>query len=104
MVTNAIWYDIDKDGDKDLILSLEWGGIVAFINNHGHFTKKVLTDKNGWWNFVMPVDIDNDGDMDLIAGNLGLNSRLKATDASLCDVHIMILMTMGIKNRYLLTT
>ena len=80
MITQAIWFDIDKDGKKDLIVCTEWDGIFAFMNNHGHFTKKVLTDKKGWWNFVLPVDIDNDGDIDLIAGNLGLNSRLKASD------------------------
>ena len=80
-VTQALWYDLDRDGDKDLIVSLEWGGIVAFINNHGTFTKKILSDKKGWWNFILPVDIDNDGDIDLIAGNLGLNSRLKASDS-----------------------
>jgi len=79
MVTNAVWFDIDKDNDKDLIVTCEWGGITAFINNKGIFTKKELTDKKGWWNFVLPVDIDNDGDMDLIAGNLGLNSRLNAS-------------------------
>ncbi|MCW3118531.1 MAG: fg-gap repeat protein [Chitinophagaceae bacterium] len=79
-VTNAIWFDIDKDGDKDLILSLEWGGIVAFINDKGGFKEKSLTDKKGWWNFILPCDIDNDGDIDLIAGNLGLNSRLSASD------------------------
>lgn len=78
-VTSAQWYDIDKDGDKDLLLSLEWGGIVAFINNKGIFTKKVLSDKMGWWNFILPIDINNDGKVDLVVGNLGLNSRLKAS-------------------------
>ncbi len=80
-VTSALWYDLNKDGKKDLILTLEWGGIVAFIDHNGSFEKKVLTDKKGWWNFVLPVDINNDGNIDLIAGNLGLNSRLKASVA-----------------------
>lgn len=78
-VTNAVWVDLNKDGEKDLVLSLEWGGIIAFINHHGTFTKKILTDKKGWWNFILPVDINNDGNIDLIAGNLGLNTRLKAS-------------------------
>lgn len=78
-VTNSTWFDMDKDGDKDLIISLEWGGIYAYINNKGNFQKQVLTDKQGWWNFVLPHDFDGDGDIDLIAGNLGENSRLKAS-------------------------
>lgn len=80
MVTQALWFDINKDGKKDLLVCTEWGGIDAFINNNGSFTKKVLTDKKGWWNFVLPVDINNDGNIDLIAGNLGLNSRLHASN------------------------
>lgn len=78
-VTNAVWFDMDSDGDKDLVLSCEWGGIDAYINNNHSFSKKQLTGKKGWWNFVLPVDIDKDGDIDLLAGNLGLNSRLTAS-------------------------
>ena len=43
--------------------------------------RRVLTDRKGWWNFTLPLDVDADGDMDLLAGNTGLNSRLKPTEA-----------------------
>ena len=90
---------IDKDGQKDLIVSLEWGGIEAFINHKGVFEKKELTDKKGWWNFILPVDLNNDGQIDLVAGNLGLNSRLKAQNRNLFVYIIMILTAMGKRTR-----
>ncbi len=80
MVTQAVWNDLDKDGKKDLLICSEWGGIDAFINKKNHFNKIQITDKKGWWNCILPVDIDNDGDIDIVAGNLGLNSRLTASD------------------------
>ena len=79
MVTRALWYDLDKDGKDDLLLSLEWGGIVAFMNRGGSYRQTTLTDQKGWWNFILPVDLTGNGHTDLVAGNLGLNSKLKAT-------------------------
>jgi hypothetical protein len=79
-VTNAIWFDLDSDGDQDIILSLEWDGICAFVNDKGRFTKKLLTKKKGWWNFTLPCDVDNDGDIDFVVGNLGLNNRFNASE------------------------
>jgi len=79
-VTSATAIDLDKNGNEDLILTLEWGGVVAFVKKGNSFEKVNLTTESGWWNFVYPCDIDKDGDIDLIAGNLGLNSRLKASD------------------------
>lgn len=79
MVTHGRWLDLDKDGDQDLVITMEWDGIVVFSNNKGSFAKKYLTQKKGWWNFTLPCDVDQDGDIDLIAGNLGWNSRLRAS-------------------------
>ncbi|WP_229598941.1 VCBS repeat-containing protein [Runella sp. CRIBMP] len=80
LVKDAQWVDLDADKDLDLVVAYEWGKVVLFENNSMKFTPKPLTDKKGWWNFVQPIDIDQDGDLDLICGNVGLNSRLHASD------------------------
>jgi len=80
MVTSACWTDLDADRDTDLVVTCEWGGIDGFINENGRFRHQPLTEKKGWWNAVLPFDIDHDGDMDFFAGNLGLNSRVQASE------------------------
>lgn len=79
IIKDANWIDINKDGKKDLVLAMEWDGIAVFLNMNNSFTKKYITNNKGWWNFILPCDVDNDGDIDFIAGNQGLNSRLKAS-------------------------
>lgn len=80
LVKNAVVQDLDKDGDQDILLALEWDGICEMENQQGKFIKKMLTKEKGWWNFAMPYDFDGDGDLDILAGNLGQNSRIKASE------------------------
>ena len=83
MITDAKWTDFDNDNDHDLIIVGEWMGIKLFENDNSNFTeisKDVgLKNTSGWWNRIASSDIDNDGDIDFIVGNHGLNSRFKAS-------------------------
>jgi hypothetical protein len=83
MVTFATWNDLDIDGDLDLIVTGEWMGIEVFLNNDGYLQKtdeyQTLTNARGWWNTLKIADVDNDGNKDIIAGNLGLNYKFHAS-------------------------
>lgn len=90
MVTDALWTDFDKDGDKDLFIVGEWMSLQLFENKNGVFEKienQVLENAKGWWNSIEEGDFDNDGDMDYIVGNLGLNYKFKASKEEPFEVH-----------------
>lgn len=83
MITDALFQDLDKDGDEDLIIVGEFMGIEIFVNQNGKFVKKEdnsVANLKGWWNTIYKADLDNDGDIDFIVGNQGLNSRFKASN------------------------
>ena len=83
MVTTSVWTDYDTDGDMDLIIAGEWMPIMVFENHNGYFinvTERAgLGETAGWWQQIAVADFDGDGNMDLVAGNLGLNNKYKAT-------------------------
>ncbi len=83
MVTDAAWTDYDKDGDPDLVVVGEWMNVCLFENDNGKLKEVTaeagLAETSGWWNCVQVADIDRDGDPDIIAGNLGLNTIFKAS-------------------------
>jgi hypothetical protein len=80
LITSATEIDIDKDGKLEILLTHQWGGIDVVYPSAKKWKKATVANLPGWWNFTLPIDIDLDGDMDFIAGNLGLNTRLKATE------------------------
>jgi len=83
MVTDAIWRDVDGDGRLDLVVVGEWMPITIFHNaGNGRLVKASvpgLDKTNGWWNRIIAADLTGDNKVDFIVGNLGLNTRFKAT-------------------------
>ncbi|MEO9512159.1 MAG: VCBS repeat-containing protein [Flavobacteriaceae bacterium] len=90
MVTDAVWSDYDNDDDLDLILTGEWMPITFFENTNGQLNLKKNPDLDktrGWWFSIDQGDFDNDGDMDFIAGNLGLNYKYKTNTDKPFDIY-----------------
>jgi hypothetical protein len=82
MITSSLWIDTDGDGQNELILAGEWmpirvfknvGGVYHEITNEAGFGKSA-----GWWNVIEVADLNGNGLPDIIAGNRGMNSMLRA--------------------------
>jgi hypothetical protein len=83
LVSDAIWTDFDNDNKQDLIIAGEWMP-VTFLRNTGRSLVKIkasdeIENSLGWWNSISASDLDQDGDMDYVVGNFGLNQYFKCT-------------------------
>ncbi len=83
MVSSATWTDYDGDSRLDLVVVGEWMPVTVMRNSEGGKLQKVrisgLEHSDGWWNTVTAADVNADGRADLVLGNLGLNSYIRAS-------------------------
>ncbi|MCB1079094.1 MAG: VCBS repeat-containing protein, partial [Verrucomicrobiae bacterium] len=86
MVTGALWSDVNNDGWLDLLVTTDWGPVRLFLNHEGTLAEATaeagLAEAIGWWTGIDGRDIDNDGDIDYVAANLGRNTQYQATPDS----------------------
>jgi len=79
MVTDAAWSDLDGDGKPELVVVGDWMPVTIMRYQNGKFQRtSELPNSSGWWNSLTVADVNQDGFPDLVVGNFGLNSRIKA--------------------------
>ncbi|MCC6726867.1 MAG: VCBS repeat-containing protein [Saprospiraceae bacterium] len=76
MITDLAFADLDGDEKPELIAVGEWMAVSIF-NISDKQKPSVIKNSSGWWNSLKTSDLDGDGDKDIVAGNLGLNTRFR---------------------------
>jgi len=91
MICDAAWIDLNNDKTNDLVVAGEWTPVSVFVNNgktlqnetNKYFTKSYA----GWWNKIVAGDFNNDNKMDLLVGNIGVNTQFKASDSQPVEMY-----------------
>uniref|UniRef100_UPI0025BAC264 VCBS repeat-containing protein n=1 Tax=Cecembia sp. TaxID=1898110 RepID=UPI0025BAC264 len=79
MVQKALWYDVTGNDKAELVLAGEWMPVRVYQQDtKGKFTEIEPLAPAGWYAGLSELQTDN-GLNGLLVGNLGLNSKLKAS-------------------------
>lgn len=84
MITDSKYTDINNDNILDIVVVGDWMPITILIGEgdnkfSNQTTMYGLANTSGFWNTIEIADLNNDGKKDIIAGNSGLNHKLKAS-------------------------
>ncbi|MBM1105007.1 VCBS repeat-containing protein [Aurantibacter crassamenti] len=92
MVTDAVWFDYNNDNIRDLVVTGEWMPVTIFENDGKQLRnvteKQKFENTVGWWNTIEVADLDKDGDLDFVVGNLGLNYKYKSSKDSPFEIYV----------------
>lgn len=88
MVSSSSLVDMNGDDKPDLVLAGEWMPLQYFPNEGDQFGFPVrIPDSEGWWVSHQTADVDGDGDLDIIAGNIGMNTKWQASPNEPIEVY-----------------
>lgn len=91
MVTDAQWADLNSDGKPELVIAGEMMPVKVFTYNGKDFEDRTTdffkNEESGFWNTIQIEDLDSDGKPDILAGNLGQNSQIKATEKEPAELY-----------------
>ena len=91
MVTDAIWIDINRDQQKDLVVVGEWMPISIFISKEEQLINQTSDyfkgAYNGWWNTIAVGDFNKDQQPDLLVGNVGTNTPFQISEAEPGEIY-----------------
>jgi hypothetical protein len=104
MISSAAFADVNNDGWQDLVVAGEWMPVSIYINDHGKFKLKNKNGLTGWWQNVTLSDVNSDGNIDIVAGNYGNNSKLHASDTAPLKLYVKDFDDNGILDQLLTCT
>jgi enediyne biosynthesis protein E4 len=88
MIADAVWADVTGDKTPDLIVVGDWMTPRIWANANGKLTEATGflgpdAKMTGLWQCLTTADFDGDGDIDIMAGNIGTNTKFRKNgDAS----------------------
>ncbi|WP_350287841.1 VCBS repeat-containing protein [uncultured Croceitalea sp.] len=88
MVNSAVWSDVNNDGYDDLLVATDWDAPKVYLNFKGKLKEaEIPMETSGLWQTISTFDMDLDGDLDIVLGNWGLNTKFSLNDGPLKMYH-----------------